>query len=103
MAHAYLLRDGTGDERIASHLSIPADILVGRRLSKPCAFIPTYSFGDRTTSASPVAGANAVVIRIDDPDEAKRVGAVAGCYHLVRDFSPRQLNNILTERRRTAR
>ena len=95
MVYAYQLRDGTGDERVASQQMIPADVLVGRRLSKPLASLPTYHLGSTGGPANSIATPNGIAIRIDDPVEARRVGATPNHYHLVHDFTPWHLNRAL--------
>jgi hypothetical protein len=95
MAYAYLLRDGTGEARIASRLMVHASTFRGRRLSRGYAALPVYSLGGTVGAANPVANASRVALRIDDSDEAKHVGAKPGAYHIVLDFSPSDLHRTL--------
>jgi hypothetical protein len=91
MALAYLLRDGNGEQRLVSRLTVPASLFRNRRLSKPCADLPCYNLHGIVGPANPMAGPNRVALRIDDADEAAQIGATAGAYHLVLDFAPADL------------
>ena len=95
MVYAFRLRDGLGDFRLASQGPVPLNALFGRRLSRPYPSLPTYSIGDHKGLANPVSEPNSVAILIDDPAEARLVGATPGRYHVVLDFTPWQLKRML--------
>jgi hypothetical protein len=99
MIKYYLLRDGSDEDlavrqcatepnTIAANALQP--LLVGRELAPAKPVIPTIT-NPATQSSDRISGFTGpvyVVIRADDANEARQIGATCGQYHHVRGLSP---------------
>jgi hypothetical protein len=101
MVRYFLLPDGSERATVVSEGSIPLEmlmqLLVGRRLSSARESLPAYRAGPAKRQLKGFTGWNRVAIRIDEPEEALRVGAKPGCYHLVRNLAPEELARAVAE------